>query len=85
MAGKSKNQEYTWTVDDYITLNNRLDRIESSASQVKDDIKDIKEDLAIKNHIVVDNRSKTDWKAIGVIIGATIAAILAAIQQVSSR
>lgn len=85
MAVKSKNQEYTWTVDDYITLNNRLDRIESSASQVKDDIKDIKEDLAIKNHIVVDNRSKTDWKAIGVIIGATIAAILAAIQQVSSR
>lgn len=46
---------------------------------IREDIKDLKSD---RTHLVVDNTNKTDWKGVGVIVGATIAAILAAIQQV---
>lgn len=84
MASKSSNnKEYTWTFSDVRALDSRLEKLESRVEGIQIDIKDIKEELAIKNHIVVDNSSKTDWKAIALLIGATIATILAAIQQVT--
>lgn len=73
----------TWTFSDVRALDSRLEKLESRVEGIQIDIKDIKEELAIKNHIVVDNSSKTDWKAIALLIGATIATILAAIQQVT--
>ena len=79
----SNNKEYTWTFSDVRALDSRLEKLESRVEGIQIDIKDIKEELAIKNHIVVDNSSKTDWKAIALLIGATIATILAAIQQVT--
>jgi len=84
MASKSSNnKEYTWTFSDVRALDSRLEKLESRVEGIQIDIKDIKEELASKNHIVVDNSSKTDWKAIALLIGATIATILAAIQQVT--
>lgn len=79
----SNNKEYMWTFSDVRALDSRLQTLEDRTSGIQTDIKDIKEELAIKNHIVVDNSSKTDWKAIALLIGATIATILAAIQQVT--
>jgi len=52
-----------------------LSAIEASANEVKEDIRDIKEELAIKNHIVIDNTSKTDWKAVAAIITAIVGTI----------
>lgn len=54
--------------------------MDSNFESFKEDIKEIKKTLEPKT-LVVDNTNKTDWKGVGVIIGATIAAILAAIQQ----
>lgn len=87
MTSKNSNdQEYNWTVQDIRNLDNRLvkieNKIENNYKSFKEDVKDIKEIMS-KTSFIVDNTKKTDWKAIGVLIGATIAAILAAIQQVS--
>lgn len=64
----SNNQEYQWTVGDVRTLDNRLTKIDSN-------IESIKEELAVKNHVVVDNTGKTDWKAIGALAIAIIGAL----------
>lgn len=87
MVKSSNDNEYNWTFSDVRILDNRLNRIENKIDSFKTDVDEIRDMLkdASTNHVVVDNRGKTDWKAIGVIIGATIAAILAAIQQVSLK
>ena len=81
----SNDQEYTWTVRDIRKLDERFNKMEnkmdSNFLSFKQDIEDIKESIKT-NRVVVDNTTKTDWKGIGIIVGATIAAILAAIQQV---
>ncbi len=83
---KSNEQEYSWTFSDVRDLDSRLLRIENKIDNnylsFKEDVKEIKENIK-SSHLIVDNTSKTDWKAIGIIVGATIAAILAAIQQVA--
>lgn len=94
MVKSSNDNEYNWTFSDVRTLDNRLNRIENKidhnylsfkkdVSETREMLKDASKEAA--NHLVVDNRSKTDWKAIGIIIGATIATILAAIQEVTTR
>lgn len=83
MTTSSNSKEYTWTFSDVRSLDSRLQSLEDRASGIQSDIKEIKQELAVKNHIVVDNSNKTAWKAIGLLIGATIASILAAIQQVT--
>lgn len=83
MTTSSNSKEYTWTFSDVRSLDSRLQSLEDRTGSIQIDIKDIKDELAVKNHIVVDNSNKTDWKAIGLLIGATIASILAAIQQVT--
>ena len=77
------DKDYIWTFSDVRSLDNRLSTLEAQAREIQKDIKDIKEELAVKNHIVVDNRNKADWKAIAILIGATIATILAAVEQVA--
>lgn len=79
MVKSSNNSEYNWTFSDVRALDDRLSRIENKIDQLKS------ASTEAANHLVVDNRSKTDWKAVGIIIGATIATILAAIQQVAAR
>jgi len=86
MTSKDSNdQEYNWTVGDVRSLDKKLinieNKIDNNYKSYKEDVREIKESLK-NNKLVVDNTSKTDWKGIGVIVGATIAAILAAIQQV---
>ena len=76
------NKDYTWSFSDVRSLDARLASLEATSKTIQADINDIKEELAIKNHVVVDNRDKPDWKAIAVLIGATVAAIYAAVQQV---
>lgn len=76
------DKTYTWSFSDVRSLDNRLAMLESRVVNIQDDIKYIKEELAIKNHVVVDNREKPDWKAVSVLIGATVAAIIAAVGQV---
>jgi hypothetical protein len=82
---KGDKQEYTWTVGDVRQLDSKLgsieNKIDANYHSFKEDVAEIKESLK-NNHLVVDNTNKTDWKGIGIIVGATIAAILAAIQQV---
>lgn len=94
MVKSSNNSEYNWTFSDVRALDDRLSRIENKTDlnyiSFKKDVAEIREMLKdasteASNHLVVDNRSKTDWKAVGIIIGATIATILAAIQQVAAR
>ena len=62
------NKDYILSVDEYIAIKNAL----SAIPEIRDDIKQIKEELAVKNHIVVDNSEKTDWKPIVAIIIAVI-------------
>ena len=86
MTPKSSNdKDYTWTFKDVRDLDSRLlsieNKIDSNYKSFKEDVKDIKESIK-SSHLIIDNTNKTDWKAIGIIIGATVAAILAAIQQV---
>lgn len=71
----SNDNTFQWTVADIRSLDARLSAIEASANEVKEDIRDIKEELAIKNHIVIDNTSKTDWKAVAAIITAIVGTI----------
>lgn len=76
------DKTYTWSFSDVRSLDNRLAMLESRVVNIQDDIKFIKEELAIKNHVVVDNREKPDWKAIAILVGATVGAIYTAVQQV---
>ena len=71
----SNDNTFQWTVADIRSLDVRLSAIEASANEVKEEIRDIKEELAIKNHIVIDNTSKTDWKAVAAIITAIVGTI----------
>lgn len=64
----SNDNEYTWTVADLRELDHKL-------TTMQDDIRDIKDELAVKNHIVVDNTVKTDWKAIAAIVAAALATV----------
>lgn len=80
MTDNDKN--YTWSFSDVRTLDARLASLELTSRVIQSDIKDIKDELAIKNHVVVDNREKPDWKAIAILIGATVGAIWAAVSQV---
>lgn len=86
MPRKSNDQDYTWTFKDVRDLDQRLlnieNKIDNNYRSFEEDIKEIKESIK-SSHLIVDNTNKTDWKAIGIIIGATVAAILAAIQQVT--
>lgn len=76
------NKDYTWSFSDVRSLDARLASLEATSKTIQADINDIKEELAIKNHVVVDNRDKPDWKAIAILIGATVGAIWAAVSQV---
>jgi hypothetical protein len=76
------DKTYNWSFSDVRSLDNRLAKLEISAAQIAVDVQEIKNELAIKNHVVVDNREKPDWKAIAILIGATVGAIYAAVQQV---
>ena len=74
------DKDYTWTFADVRSLDDRLYRLEATSKAISHDIAEIKTEMAKdNNHLVVDNRSKTDWKAIAVLIGATISIILGAI------
>lgn len=42
---------------------------------IRDDLLDAKEILKNSGHVVIDNTSKTDWKAIGALIVAVIGAL----------
>lgn len=75
ISKNSNDQQYIWTVQDVRTLDKRLERINQHGITMKEDIADIKKELAVKNHIVVDNSGKTDWKAIGTIAVAVIGAL----------
>ena len=68
MAQSSNNQEYTWTVGDVRALDERLTKMDSKLDSIQDE-------LAVKNHIVVDNTTRTDWKAIGVVAVSIIGAL----------
>ena len=76
------DKDYTWTFADVRSLDDRLYRLEATSKAILHDIAEIKTEMAKDNHLVVDNRSKTDWKAIAVLIGATISIILGAIVSV---
>lgn len=74
----SNNQEYTWTVGDVRALDNRLTKIDGNIEQIK-------EELAVKNHVVVDNRTQTDWKGIAAVITAVIAATILTLEQILAK
>ena len=67
----SNDKEYIWTIGDLRELDKKL----SVITEIQKDIKEIKEELAIKNHIVIDNTAKTDWKAIATVVTAIVAAL----------
>ena len=69
------DKDYTWSFSDVRSLDSRLAKLEGASLQIQSDIKEIKEELAIKNHVVVDNSAKTDWKAIGVIAVSIVGAL----------
>lgn len=75
MVASSDNQEYQWTVGDVRALDNRLSKIDSNIEQIKDE-------LAVKNHVVVDNRTQTDWKGIAAVITAIVAATILTLSQI---
>ena len=70
-----REYEYRWSLDEIRKLDNRLARLETNSDRIAEDIKEIKEELAIKNHVVVDNSNNPDWKAIGVIAVSIIGAL----------
>ena len=76
------DKDYTWTFADVRSLDDKLYRLEATSKAISHDIAEIKTEMAKDNHLVVDNRSKADWKAIAVLIGATISIILGAIVSV---
>lgn len=69
------NKDYTWSFSDVRSLDARLANLELTSKIIQTDIKDIKEELAIKNHVVVDNSNNPDWKAIGVIAVSIVGAL----------
>ena len=74
---KSNDTKYEWTFEEVRKLDKTLNDLADEVKLLRIEIK--------QKPLVVDNRGKTDWRAIAVLIGATIATILAAIQQVASR
>ena len=62
------DKTYTWSFSDVRTLDNRLTKIDSNIEQIKNE-------LNTKNHLVIDNSYKTDWKAVGAIAIAVIGAL----------
>lgn len=69
------DKDYIWTFTDVRNLDNRLSAIEFIQKNTAQDIKAIKEELAIKNHIVVDNTSKMDWKTVIAILTAVLGTV----------
>lgn len=83
MAQRTSNKEYIWTVGDYVDLNNRLGNIESDARVVREDIKEIKDELSNRSHIVVDNttNSKERLTVIAVVVTSAVAGLLVTLNQ----
>jgi 50S ribosomal subunit-associated GTPase HflX len=88
----SNDSDYTWKVSEVRQLDTKLSSlqsaIENESGLIRTEIHELKEDFKEfkkQRPLVIDNRGKTDWKGVAVIIGATIATILAALQQWLSK
>lgn len=81
----NNKQTYDWSFADVRSLDSRLANLESTSKTIQADIKDIKEELAIKNHVVVDNRTTTDWKGIAAIVTAVIGATILTLSQIFGK
>lgn len=78
------NSEYSWTIEEVRKLDVVLSEIKEDVKAGRVEIKEIQKDLQElknRNSVVIDNTNKTDWKAIGVIVGATVASAMVALQQ----
>lgn len=65
------DKEYTLSVGEYVEIRNALTAI----PEIRSDIKEIKKELAVKNHVVIDNTTKTDWKVVATVATAVVGAL----------
>lgn len=65
------DKEYTLSVREYVEIRNVL----SAIPEIRSDIKEIKKELAVKNHVVIDNTTKTDWKVVATVATAVVGAL----------
>lgn len=65
------DKEYTLSVREYVEIRNAL----SAIPEIRSDIKEIKKELAVKSHVVIDNTTKTDWKVVATVATAVVGAL----------
>jgi hypothetical protein len=76
---KSNDSDYQWSFGEVRKLDNALSELKDEVKLLRIEVKNLKNEMKVP--MIVDNRDKTDWKALGIIIGATLAGVIAIVEQ----